>query len=214
VLYYAHIFDKAAWLYETRTFPLTEISFSGIGFLGGVIYRWHEPETWKEHLFIPLVTAAILLVPFVKPLINPLDLGALRDRCDGVVCLQSSFSTCGPASAATILRGFGQNVTEKDLALESFTSRGGTEAWYLARALRKRGNITKFVFSDSALPYPAVAGVRLQGDAGHFIAILDEDNATFTVVDPLSGVTSLSAEDLRKKYRFTGFFMTITPPRP
>jgi ABC-type bacteriocin/lantibiotic exporter with double-glycine peptidase domain len=150
----------------------------------------------------------------VKPLIDPLDLKVLRDRCDGAVCLQSSFSTCGPATAATILRGFGQNVTEKDLALESFTSRGGTEAWYLARALRKRGNATEFVFSDSALPYPAVAGVRLQGDTGHFIAILNEQNETYTVVDPLSGAISLNANDLRKKYHFTGFFMTIAPPHP
>jgi hypothetical protein len=213
VLYYAHLFDKWAWYYEARSLPFAELTFSGLGFLGGAIYRWQDPETWKQRLPVPVVTAVIILVPFMKPLLEPLDLKTLQDRCDGEVCIQSSLATCGPASAATILRTFGQHATERDLALESFTYRGGTEAWYLARALRRRGNAVKFEFSDNSLPSPAIAGVRLTGGAGHFIAVLSATNSTVTIVDPLSRKVTLRPSDLRRTYNFTGFFLRMTPPR-
>jgi hypothetical protein len=213
VLYYAHLFDRWPWFYEARSLPFSELTFSGLGFLGGTLYRWHGPETWKQRLAVPFVTAVILLVPFMKPLIDPLDVNTLKDRCNGTVCLQSSFATCGPASAATILRVFGQRVTERDLAVESFTYRGGTEVWYLARALRRRGNLAEFVFSDNTLPYPAVAGVRLRGGAGHFIAVLSATSQTVTVADPLSGEVTLALKDLQKMYQFTGFFLKIAPRR-
>jgi len=211
ILYYTHLFDNWRWFYEARTLRFSELSFAGIGFLGGTVYEWQQPENWRERAFMPLASAVVLLVPFMKPLLDPLDLSKLQNRCSGPVCLQSTFSTCGPASAATILRTQGQEVTERDLAIDSLTYRGGTEAWYLARALRRRGNNAEFIFSEGDnFPYPAVAGVRLPGGAGHFIALLKTGDGAATIVDPLSGKLTIPMVDLRKRYHFTGFFLKIT----
>ena len=214
VLYYTHLFDHWQWFYQARSLPFSELSFAGIGFLGGTVFSWQEPETWRERLVLPLFTVVFLFVPFMKPLLDPLDLNRLQDRCNGSVCLQSTFSTCGPASAATILRSYGQNVTERELAIESLTYRGGTEAWYLARALRRRENQAEFIFTNAnSIPYPAIAGVRLRGGEGHFIAVLNVTDSVATIVDPLSGEAKITLSALRKQYEFTGFFLKITPRR-
>lgn len=211
VVYYSHLFDNAIWYYQLRTVPWIELSFSGIGFLGGVIHAWNNAETRVGRVTVPLVFAVILLIPFAKPILEPLDTSALQDRCTGNVCLQSSYATCGPASAATLLRGFGKNVTERSLAVESYTYSGGTEAWYLARAIRRRGFEADFVFSNSTLPSPSIAGVRMGG--GHFIAIERATSDAVTFVDPLTGESTVTPAELHARYRFTGFFLRVRPDR-
>ncbi|MFK5922022.1 MAG: cysteine peptidase family C39 domain-containing protein [Verrucomicrobiota bacterium] len=127
------------------------------------------------------------------------------------VCLQSTSSTCGAASGATILKALGVEVTESQLAAEAHSYMGGTEAWYLARALRKRGVTVRFRHGeglDAEVNFPAIAGVRL-GKVGHFIAILGKEGELFQIGDPLRGEESLAAEDLLKRYGFTGFYMEV-----
>jgi ABC-type bacteriocin/lantibiotic exporter with double-glycine peptidase domain len=133
----------------------------------------------------------------------------LARRSAGSVCLQSSYATCGPASAATLLRGLGHNVTEKELAVDSYTYSGGTEAWYLARAIRRRSAQAEFVLTDSAFPSPSIAGVRMGG--GHFIAIESAASDKVTFVDPLTGESTLTPSELHARYRFTGFFLRVKP---
>jgi hypothetical protein len=211
IFYYTHILDHAVWYFELRTVPWIELTFSGIGFLGGAIHQWNNAETRVGRLAVPVVFGLIVLVPFMKPILHPLNLAALQDKCTGNVCLQSSGSTCGPASAATLLRGVGMNVTERDLAAESYTYPGGTEAWYLARAIRRRGAEAEFVFSDSTLPSPSIAGVRMGG--GHFIAIEKVTPEAVTYVDPLKGESTATPAELRARYRFTGFFLQVRGAR-
>jgi hypothetical protein len=214
VLYYAHVFDDATWFYNLRTVPYTEVLACGLGLAAGVIHSCWEPESFGEKAVAPAALLVLVMIPFVKPLLDPLDMSKLKDRCEGDVCLQSTFSTCGPASAATLLRSFGQTVSEKELAYDSFTSRGGTENWYLARALRKRGVGTRVLIrarGDTAIPSPAIAGVVLPGNAGHFIAILSSDDGQVTIADPLKGKFVVSAADVPNYYRFTGFFLVLQP---
>jgi hypothetical protein len=211
VFYYTHLFDNAIWYYELRTVPGIELTFSGIGFLAGAIHRWNDAETRAGRVAGPVMFAVILLIPFMKPILQPLDTAALQDKCMGSVCLQSSYATCGPASAATLLRGFGKSVTEKELAVDSYTYAGGTEAWYLARAIRRRGFEAKFVLSDSTLPSPSIAGVQVGG--GHFIVIEKATKEAVTFVDPLTGESTVTPAELRARYRFTGFFLQVRPGR-
>ena len=115
------------------------------------------------------------------------------------------------ASLATIMKSFGVEVTEPELAVEAHSYRGGTEAWYLARAARRRGFDARFDFTIGLGPeenFPAVAGVRL-GSIGHFIPILERDGDEFVIGDPLEGRERISKQQLLSRYRFTGFFMTI-----
>jgi hypothetical protein len=217
VLYYAHMFDDAAWFYNLRAVPYTELLACGLGLAAGVLQSWWEPETFGEKMVAPGLIFLLVLVPFVKPLLDPLDISKLKDRYAGEVCLQSTFSTCGPASAATLLRSFGKIASEKELAHDSFTSRGGTEIWYLARALGKRGVRTSVVIrpgASAAIPSPAIAGVVLPGNAGHFIAILNTDRQRITIADPLKGKLVVASADLAHYYRFTGLFLVLRIPKP
>jgi hypothetical protein len=211
-LYYTHLFDNQSWFYDLRTIRYTELLGCGLGVAAGMLYGWWQPESFGEKVVVPSALLVFVLVPFVKPLLDPLDVRQLKDRSKGEVCLQSTFSTCGPASAVTLLRSFGNDVSERQLATESFTSRGGTEIWYLARALRRRGIGTTVVIrspGDVILPSPAIAGVLLPGHAGHFIAVLSSDEQQVTLADPLKGKLTLTRKELSSYYQFTGFFLVL-----
>jgi ABC-type bacteriocin/lantibiotic exporter with double-glycine peptidase domain len=163
-------------------------------------------------LILPLLgVSAFSIIPIIKPFIGPIPDGALKDKWDGQVCLQSTGSTCGAASTATILKHLGVIVTESELAAEAHSYAGGTEAWYLARAARSRGFDVDFLFTPGFTPedgLPAVVGVRL-GSIGHFIAILGKEGERFIVGDPLRGRELLSREEFSQRYDFTGFHMRI-----
>ena len=100
-------------------------------------------------------------------------------------------------------------MTESVLATEAYSYRGGTEAWYLARAARSRGCDVEFAFTSGFTPedgLPAVAGVRLSS-VGHFIPILSQQGDRFIVGDPMRGRELLSRDELNQRYEFTGFHM-------
>ena len=214
VLYYTHLFDNAAWFYSFRVLPLTEFFPGGIGLLAGVLYSWFDPETMGQRILVPGALLVLVLIPFVKPLLDPIELSRLRERCDGEVCMQSTFSTCGPSSAATLLKAFGQTASEKQLAGECLTSRGGTEIWYIARAFKRRGFPERVLIQQPgslSLPSPAIAGVVLRGGAGHFIAIINQTADEVTIGDPMKGKLVVKRVDLMNYYHFTGFFLVIEP---
>jgi len=217
VFYYTHLFDNAAWFYSFRVLPLTEFLPGGIGLLAGVLNSRFQPESLGEKLVVPTVLVVSVLIPFVKPLLDPIDLDRLRDRCDGEVCMQSTFSTCGPSSAATLLKAFGQTASEKQLARECLTSRGGTEIWYIARAFERRGFRTQVLIQAAeslSPPSPAIAGVVLPGGAGHFIAIVSATSTAVTIGDPMKGKLVVNRADLENYYHFTGFFLVIYLKEP
>ena len=213
-LYYTHIFDRAAWFYSFRTLPYSEIAASGVGFVLGVAHAGFEPETLGERLVAPVIAGVLVFLPFVKPMLAPLDVDRLSEQTTGEVCLQSTPSTCGPSSAVMILRLLGQPASEKELAQECFTYRGGTEVWYIARAFRRRGFDTSFLVqpaSSHTFPSPAIAGVVLPGGSGHFISILSRTSSQTVVGDPLKGKLIIDNGVLQKSYTFTGFFLVIRP---
>jgi ABC-type bacteriocin/lantibiotic exporter with double-glycine peptidase domain len=113
-----------------------------------------------------------------------------------------------------LLRRLGKTSTEEQIARASFTSRNGTENWYLARTLRKHGVEVRFLFAsdlNKPWPFPAIAGVRLpaSGNTGHFIAVLDRIGDMYVIGDPLRGRLVQSQSELRETYHFTGFFMVV-----
>ncbi len=212
VFYYTHLFDNAAWFYEFRTLRFTELLVSGMGLGAGFLYSLIQPESLGERLAIPATLFVLVAIPFIKPLITPLDFEQLKDQCDGDVCLQSTPSTCGPASAANILKGFGESASERKLAEEAFSYRGGTENWYLARALRRHGYDTSVLISSplpQVIPTPSIAGVLVGGGAGHFIAVMSQDESGVTLVDPLKGRIVIPRANVEKQYHFTGFLLVV-----
>ncbi len=206
--YYAHILPESSWYYQFRSIAGTELLVVFLGVAGGLAATLLP----RVLLLLPLLgVAAFSIAPIIKPFIGPIAGDALKDEWDGAVCLQSTPSTCGAASTATILRYLGGEAGESQLAAEAHSYNGGTEAWYLARAARSRGYDVHFDFGSSFSPdggLPAVVGVRL-GVVGHFIAILGQEGDRFLVGDPLIGRELLSRDDLQKRYAFTGFHMRI-----
>lgn len=126
--------------------------------------------------------------------------------------MQSTLSTCGPASTATILNSLGAKTSERELATECHTYQGGTESWYLARAIRRRGFEAAFRIEPEnppSLPSPAIAGVVLRGGAGHFIAVLSQTPDRAVIADPMKGKLVLDRASLLRLYHFTGFFLVV-----
>jgi hypothetical protein len=207
-VYYAHVLPESSWYYQFRSIAGTELLMVFLGVAGGMVATYLP----RLVLGVPLFgVAAFSIAPIIKPLISPIATGTFRDQWDGEVCLQSTPSTCGAASTATIMKQFGADVTESELAAEAHSYAGGTEAWYLARAARSRGFDVNFEFSPGFSPedgFPSVVGVRL-GSIGHFIAVLGEEEGKFVVGDPLRGRELLSREELEQRYDFTAFNMRI-----
>jgi hypothetical protein len=215
VLFYLHFFDGALWFYKMRTYPGSELAAAGAGLLTGRIHRQFAGSDWVGKISIPVIFIVLLLIPYIKPLIAPLDYSRLQDHWIDGVCMQSAPSTCGPSSAATLLKQYSYPASESELARECFTYQGGTEIWFLARALIHRGFSINYQItaagSPSALPCPAIAGVALKGGAGHFIAVVSETSTNFILADPLIGKRTIPKNRLGDYYRFTGFFLHIKP---
>ena len=206
-IYYAHIIPDSAWYFQFRSIPGTELLVVFIGVAAGLIATL--PRTL---LLAPLLgVAAFSITPIIKLFIGPISKDSFTQEWDDGVCLQSTASTCGAASTATIINHLGGNVQEAEIAKEAHSYAGGTEAWYLARAVRKRGFKAHFDFYSGFAPeagLPAIVGVKL-GAVGHFIAVLGKENDHFIVGDPLIGREILSWEDLHERYEFTGFHLRI-----
>lgn len=67
-------------------------------------------------------------LPHWKPIIRPILDDQLSKQWKGDVCMQSSSSTCGPASTYTILKSLVTDVDEQDITREAYSDAGGTEA--------------------------------------------------------------------------------------
>lgn len=211
--YYIHALPEPSWYYEFRSWRGTECLLVMLGVAGGLIASLLP----RLLLILPLFgTAAFALAPVLKPFVRPIPQESLLDKWDGEICLQSTPSTCGAASAASVMKYYGVRVSERELARDAHSYTGGTEAWYLARAVRARGCEARFRCSsgfDPDIPFPAVAGVRLDSD-GHFIAILSREGDRFYIGDPLTGREDLSRSELLGRYVFTGFYMTVAKGEP
>ena len=207
-LYYLHVLPEWAWFYTFRSWAGSEFCVVPLGVTSALL------ATWLPRVLLVLPLSGFLgssLVPYLKPLLGPIQ-QEFADHWEDGVCRQSTFSTCGPASLATILCGQGMKVAEREIARSAHSYEGGTEAWYLARYARAKGMKTRFVFRESFDPeagFPAIVGVKI-GASGHFIAVLDCVGGRVTVADPLYGRETLSLGEFHKRYQFTGFHLVVT----
>lgn len=208
-LYYTHVLPEAGWFYELRSWPGAELIVLPLGFWGGLV----AAALPRRLLVLPLLaTTGAAMGPFLKPVLAPLPEAEFREVWTKEVCIQSTLATCGPASLATIWRGFGQVSMERDIARAVHSYRGGTEAWYLARHIRARGFTATF-HREAGFPeaarWPAIIGVTVGEGRGHFIPILGREGERYLVGDPMIGPERLTREDLERRYGFTGFALEV-----
>jgi hypothetical protein len=220
VVYYTGVLGEVKWFYTYRSWPYTELTAAGAGLIAGWLQAWrNQNQHFRKYLsagFIPFILLLVVAIPYLKQIVLRPDWNSYNDNWLEGVCLQSSESSCGPASAATLLHLAGKPATEKEIALESFTSRRGTENWYLVRTMRRHGLVVNYLINRDRLdlPFPAIVGVRLGGKTGpgHFIAILGKAGDGYVVGDPLEGRKELDASQLRDRYYFTGFAIVADLP--
>ena len=208
-VFYLHWLPEWAWFYEMRSWRGSEFLVLFLGAACGAGATLLPRILLVVPLFGLLGTA---LAPYLKPLLSPLKEGLIQERWAGQACVQSTGSTCGPASTCTVLRQIGIFATEPQLAQAAWSYTGGTEAWYLARCVRDRGGRATFDFRKDfsvTVALPAVVGVRLGDGVGHFIAVLEVKEGMVTFADPLIGQEVLSLSDFRNRYAFTGFHMAV-----
>ena len=211
--HFFHIFDSWRAYYEFRSMPGSELTAAGLGLAAGIIV-WYGPQKRMPRLMVATVVLTIIsmvvVLPYIKPLLAPVRYQGFRDSWDDMVCRQSTGSSCGPACTATLLRHFGIDANELQIARECFTYSGGTENWYLARALRNRGLKVTFLTKTlvAEIPVPSIAGVKI-GGAGHFITILDDLGDPYLVGDPLIGQSVCPKQLMAKRFQFTGFIMKV-----
>lgn len=209
--YYLHVLPEREWFYELRSWHGTEFLVVFLGASGGALASLLP----RVVLILPLFGfLAMAIVPYLKPLVGPLTDDAFREKWEGDACLQSTLSSCGPASVSTIMRRLGIAVSEREVARAAFTYTGGTEAWYLARYVRSKGLSARFVFKKAFAPsegLPAMVGV-LVGNCGHFMAVLEVSNDQVTFVDPMFGPEKISLSDFKERFTFTGFHLVIGKP--
>jgi len=187
------------------------MSAAGAGLLAGALGAIAKKLRLVSPILLIIVLILGIMVPFIKPIFASVPQSQILDRWENGVCMQSTSSSCGPASAATIFNQFGIKLSEAELSKECFTYVGGTENWYLARAFKKRGFSVTYRSEPSFpndLKFPSIAGVRMNG-FGHFIVIMDLRDGIFITADPLFGKEEYSKTELIEQYDFTGFFMEI-----
>jgi len=208
-LYYLHVLPEWTWFYTFRSWTGSEFCVVPFGAASALF------ATFLPRMLLVLLLSAFLgssLIPYLKPVLGPIQEGDFADHWEDGVCRQSTFSTCGPASLATILHRHGVKVTEREIARSAHSYQAGTEAWYLARYARAKGMETRFVFRESFDPqirFPVIVGVKI-GASGHFIAVLDCTGGKVTFADPLHGWETLSLDEFQQRYQFTGFHLVVT----
>ena len=164
-------------------------------------------------LLMVWVVFQVAVWPFLAPAFNRDKLAALTTRIDSDgVCFQNTDYTCGPAAAVTALRRLGFSADEGEIASLCKTSTAmGTPPDILSRTLQNRYG------PGLACQYRAFKSVNELKGAGytlalmkfaflvdHYVAVLDVDDQTVTVGDPLNGKQTIAAAEFAKNWRFVG----------
>lgn len=152
--------------------------------------------------------------PFLAPAFNRDKLASLKTRIDADgVCLQNTDYTCGPAAVVTALRRLGVGADEGEIARLCNTSTAmGTPPDILCRTLQERYGADGLAFEYR--PFKSVAELKQPGYTlalikfafllDHYATVLEVDEQTITVGDPLTGKETLTHAEFAKKWRFVG----------
>ena len=199
ILYYFHLMPTPWWYVEFRALPGIETLSACWGLLFGLLAAWMLPARHSAVLSLlqsifRISCLLLILAPFLKPVMFPVEAnGRVGDEWKGRVCVQTTVSTCGPASMATIYRYLGIRRTEREIARSCYSCASGTELWYLLRDARAHGlHVSRVRTPELAdAPLPSLISVDL-GDphaarAGHFMVLLDVHGRQIAVGDPLTG---------------------------
>lgn len=226
----------AGQLFWARIVPLSAaIIYTNLAavFAGlGAGWAWRMPGTpWWRRISLTLILSGAALVAILWPLLSM----ALRpppegqDQWSGPVALQTSWATCSPAAAATLLSAEGLPVSERDMIPLCLTDHDGTPTLGLYRgvklvALRNNRQVEITDRSFARLlqedDWPVLAAVRLPFGVddprfaqewgwipgmGHSVVVLSRTpGGEFVVADPAIGLELWSESKLKTLWQGNG----------
>ncbi len=212
ILYYAHILGEPLWYIEFRSIDYIEVLSAMWGLFFGFVFAG-KPMNKYLRLQWPVICIVFIFIPFAKSWLMPPEIlgTVMQDNWDNGVCMQTTHSTCGPASLATVMNGYKIPVTERQLAIGCYTAVSGTEIWYIIRYARNHGMRVNIQIERDIqqVSVPAILGVRISKIYGHFIVLLDNRNGNLVIGDPAVGRRNYSIKDFKKRYGFNGFAVTL-----
>jgi MFS family permease len=223
-LFWARIIPSSAAI----TYSNLAAVFAGLG----AGWAWRLPQTprWRRALL-----ASVLGIASLTSILWPLLAMALRpppegqDTWNGPVAIQTSWATCSPAAASTLLSAVGIRVSERDMIPLCLTDDAGTPTLGLYRGIRlvadqhdRRVEIVdrsleKLIQDDD---WPVLMAVRLPFGVddrrfvdqwgwipgmGHSVVALGrEPDGSFIVGDPALGLERWSESELRILWQGNG----------
>ncbi|MFC1858191.1 cysteine peptidase family C39 domain-containing protein [Thermodesulfobacteriota bacterium] len=140
---------------------------------------------------------------YTRPIAPQLEEKVNRDS----VIIQTSFVSCGAAAAANILKAFGINKTEKEMANLFGTSViNGTSAAQVVYGMRKLGFNCRMKFDenrDTLIINPPALLYFGKGTAWakfHAVAFMGYQDGKAEIRDPINGKAYLTKEQLEKEW--------------
>lgn len=204
--YYTHLLDDQVWYYEFRSINYVEYVLILLAPLFAIISVHFK----RVRVLFLLGFVSFATLPYMKHLGSPLNTLLLKNEINDGITMQISSGTCGPSAVASLLRGRGIEVSEKEVAEHCHTTQSGTEIWHIKRYLKTVGIESEFVIDKTvAPPYPAIAGINVLNLFGHFISILDFENGKYTIGDSMYGKKVLPVNGVKRHIDFTGFYLKL-----
>lgn len=173
----------------------------------------HKRQKISVSLLTALLTVYYVTVPFLEPALTAKELAMLETVMEEDVCMQTTGYTCGAASAVTALRALGIETEESEMAIASRTTRRwGTTEQLLAEAIEgryaKEGmhcECRGFGSVEEMREWcPVIAVVKHSFMVDHFVTVLEVDEETVTVGDPIKGRVTYSHEEFETQWRTLG----------
>lgn len=129
------------------------------------------------------------------------------------IVMANSIYTCGPASLSTLLKQFGLNVTEDELATLGNTSYDGTSLKGLLDAAKAKGLYAKAVQIDFDYLRPGYIVLinNNNTDTMHYTLIRNITNATIYLSDSSLGNFEMSIEKFKELFAGYALIVSQTP---
>jgi len=154
---------KAVIVYSNLSIPLC-------GILCGIIWANKKVHEFRRILAITLLFL-LAFTPTTKQI--PIGQRQFHDVWNNDICIQTSQTSCVPAAAATLLKDFGIETNEQEMAKLSLTRSDGTSLFGLFRALKikTQDSLYKIILGKASLeklrtdiPLPVILIVGLDED--------------------------------------------------
>ena len=202
--------------------------FATLGFITTLILttplsRVPQPRNRKMiAALMALIVFSLSIWPLLAPMVDRKQLRLLQTTVDkDGICLQSTGYTCGPAAAVTALRKLGLAAEEGQIGILSCTSDlEGTPVDMLADGLQNeyrnaglvvKGRVFKNI-SELKQAGLTLAVIKYSFLEDHWVTVLEVTDSEVIIGDPLAGLTRLSYDQFRKRWRFIGIVLQRKAP--